>query len=71
MHAGGFHEVPAGVIMGFPLGRSSSVNNMIDPLISSAWVMELPMDSASISSSWERRSMAEWRLARTSQKQGM
>ena len=71
VHAGGFREVPVGVTMGFLLGRSSADKNMIDPLISFAWVMELPMDSSSISSSWERRTMTERRLARASQKRGM
>ena len=71
MHAGGFREVPLGVTMGSLLDRSLADKNMIDPLISSAWVMELPMDLASISSSQERRTMAERRLSRASRKRGM
>ena len=59
VHAGSLREVPVGVTMGFTLGHSSAVKNMIDPFISFAWVMELPMDSTSISSSLERRTMAE------------
>ena len=70
-HAGGLREVPVGVTMGSLLGLFSANKNMIEPLISSDWVMELPMDSASISSSWERRTMAERRLARASWKRGM
>lgn len=71
MYAGGFCEVPVAVTMGSLLGRSLADKNMIDPLISFAWFMELPMDSTSISSSWERRTMAEQRLARASRKRGM
>ena len=71
VHAGAFFEVSFGVTRGSLLGRSLADKNMIDLLISSAWVMELPVDSTSISSSWERQNMAEKRLARASQNQGM
>ena len=71
VHASSFREVPVAVTIDCLLGRSSVDKNMIDPLISSAWVMELPMDSTSISSSLERRTMAERRLARANRKRGM
>ena len=77
-HGGCFCEVPLGVTKGSLLGRSSTVkniidprNNIIDPLISFAWAMELLVDSMSILSSWERRTMAKQRLARASRKRGM
>ena len=54
MHAGVFCEVSLGVTRGSLLGHSSADKNMIDSLISFAWVIKLPMDSASISSSRER-----------------
>ena len=70
-HAGHCCEVPLGVTRGSLLGRSSAIKNIIDPLISFYWVMELLVDSMSISSSWERQTMDERRLARASQKRGM
>ena len=71
IHASRCYEVQLGVTRGSLVGRSSAVKNMMDALISSTWIMELPMDSASMSSSWEIWTMAERRLARASQKRGM
>ena len=68
VHAGRCCEVRLGVTRGSLLGHSSAIKNMMDPLISSAWVMELSVDSASISSSWERQTMVEQRLARACRK---
>ena len=71
MHVGLLCREWLGVTRVSLIGRFSADKNKVDLLVTSSWVVELSVDSASMSSSWERRNMAEHKLARASQNRGI
>ena len=71
MHVGLLCRERLGLTRGSLIGHFLADKNRMDLLITYSWVVELSMDSTSLSSSWERQTIVERKLAMASWNRGI